>query len=129
MIESDERSIGLGLDLDFPLAAIRPLERVSVTRCEYGVPVNDYLAIFLLDREKLVARALAQSLWRFVGLMDVRRLRRKWKRCDNGNACLDTGLPKRWKEPYFVDRIQSDPLGNVAQKSLGGLYHARAVEV
>ena len=129
MIERDQRSVGLGLDVDFPLAAIGALERVAVTRREYRVTVDDDLAILFFDREELVARAFAQRFRRFVGLMGMCWLGRKWKRGDDRHSGLDAGLTERRKEPDLVYGINSDPVSNVAQKSFGSLDHALAFEV
>jgi hypothetical protein len=93
------------------------------------MPVYDDLAILFLDRKKLVARALAQRFRRLVGLVDVDGLRGKRKGRYDCHTRLDAGLPQWGEESHFIDCIQSDSLGDVAKKSFGGLYHARAFEV
>jgi hypothetical protein len=91
--------------------------------------MDDDRAIGFLDRKELVARALAQCLGRLVGLVDVHGLRRERQGSHDCDARLDTGLTQGRKEPHFVHRIQSDSVGDVAEKSFGCLYHARAFEV
>ena len=59
MIEGHEWRVGLGLDLDFPLAAIGSLESMAVAGREDGVTVHDDLAVLFLDGKELVTRALA----------------------------------------------------------------------
>ena len=61
--------------------------------------------------------------------MDVLRFRWKRERGNDSDPCLDTRLAERREQSHFVNRIQSDSIGDVAQKSFSGLYHARAFEV
>ena len=129
LIERDERRVSLGLDLDLPLSTIRTLEGVAVPGRENGMAMDDYRAIGFFDGKKLVPRALAQRFRRLVGLVDVRGLRGKRQRRDDCDAGLDAGLTQRREKSHLVDRFQSYSVGDVAQKSFGGLYHARAFEV
>jgi hypothetical protein len=129
LIDSDERRVGLGPDIDLPFSPIRTLESVPIPRCENRMTVDDYLAVFFLDRKKLVSGAFAQRFRRLVGLVAVRRLRRKRKCRDDCYAGLDARLTERREQPYLVDRIQSDSVSDVTQESFSGLNHAVALEV
>src|SRR5206468_4617165 len=129
LIERHQRRVRLGLDVDFPLAAVRPLERVAITCSENRVAVHDDLAVMLLDREKLIAGTLAQGFGRFVGLVRVLRFGRKRNRGYHGDAGLDAGLAQWRKEPHLVDGVETDAVGNIAQESLGRLDHAVTFDV
>ena len=129
LIERDERSIGLGADIDLPLPTIGTLESVTVSGREDRVAVDDDLAILFLDGKELVAGALTEGLGRLVFFMLVLRLRRERQRCDDGDAGLDSTLTHWREQPHFIDGLQSDALGNLAKESFGGFDHAVALEV
>ena len=89
-----------------------------------------------MARFRLVARLLwvyqrsgARWLARRLGLLRVLGLGRKWNRGDDRNAGLDARLAQWRKQSDFIDRIQSDAVCYVAQKSLGSLDHTGAFDV
>jgi hypothetical protein len=90
------------------------------------VAVNEDLAVFLLDRQELVARALTQRFRRLVGLVRMLRFRRQRDRGHYGHSCLDPRLPQWREQSHFVDRVQADTRSDVAQEALGRLDHAVA---
>ena len=127
-IERYEGSVGFGLNLHLPLSPVRPLQGVAVTGGEYRVAVHYDLAIFFLDRKKLVSRAFRQRFRRLVVAAGVLRLGRQRNGRNDGHARLDAGLPERGKQPDLVDGFDADAVGDIPQKTLGGLDQALAPE-
>jgi hypothetical protein len=93
------------------------------------VAVDDDLAFLFLDREKLVARALAEGFGRFVFLSGMLGLWWQRESGDNGNASLDATLAHRREQAHFIDRLKTDAVGDVTKKALGGFDQAVAREV
>ena len=101
---------------------------MTIPSGEDGVAVDDDLAVSFLDRQKLIPGAIAERLRRLVGFVLVFRFGRKRNRGDDGDASLDARLTQRRKQPHFVDGMETDPIGDVAQESLGRFDHARTFE-
>ena len=114
--------------IDLPLPAIGTFERVPISGSEYGVPVHDDLAILFLDRQKLVAGALGKRFGRFIRLRGMKGIGRQGNRGDNRDARLDSRLAEGREEPDFIDGVESDAIGDIAQKPLGSLDHALTFE-
>ena len=54
---------------------------------------------------------------------------RQRNRGDNRNARLDSRLAEGREKADFIDGVQSDAIGDIAQKPLGSLAHALTFEV